>query len=108
MMAGSLTLCASSLSAHRVGGGGRVGGRKGGREGGKGRERERGGRGNGREGGRNRLVGGQGSYTDYEFGSRSDVTVHFSLPGCKPELQMMYAGSKNSLVSDGGFTKVKV
>ena len=100
--------------------GGREGGREGEREGGGERERgeggggggergrERGERGNGREGGRNRLVGGQGSYTDYEFGSRSDVTVHFSLPGCKPELQMMYAGSKNSLVSDGGFTKVKV
>ena len=86
--------------------------------GGEGRGRRRGGEGEGRGGGRgkgrgkergermkggNRLVSGQGSY---EFGSQSDITVHFSLPGCKPELQMMYAGSKNALVSDGGFTKV--
>ena len=34
------------------------------------------------------------------------TSLCISLPGCKPELQMMYAGSKNSLVSDGGFTKV--
>ncbi|XP_071963680.1 glia maturation factor gamma-like [Antedon mediterranea] len=26
--------------------------------------------------------------------------------GCKPELQMMYAGSKHSMVNAGGFTKV--
>ena len=28
-------------------------------------------------------------------------------PGCKPELQMMYAGSKNHLVKEGQFTKVR-
>ena len=26
--------------------------------------------------------------------------------GCKPELQMMYAGSKTGVVKEGGFTKV--
>jgi hypothetical protein len=26
--------------------------------------------------------------------------------GCKPEMQMMYAGSKLSLVNAGGFSKV--
>ena len=28
------------------------------------------------------------------------------MAGCKPEMQMMYAGSKNGLVQDGGYTKV--
>ena len=31
---------------------------------------------------------------------------HLSLLGCKPEQQMMYAGSKNHLVQAGQFTKV--
>ena len=35
------------------------------------------------------------------------VMVHdISLAGCKPELQMMYAGSKLHLVNKGQFTKV--
>lgn len=28
--------------------------------------------------------------------------------GCKPEQQMMYAGSKNALVQETGFTKVSI
>lgn len=32
--------------------------------------------------------------------------IFISPSGCKPEMQMMYAGSKLSLVNAGGFTKV--
>ena len=32
--------------------------------------------------------------------------IFISPAGCKPELQMMYAGSKNNLVQEGEFTKV--
>lgn len=32
--------------------------------------------------------------------------IYISPQGCKPELQMMYAGSKLHLVQAGGFTKV--
>ena len=34
------------------------------------------------------------------------VTLCLYITGCKPEMQMMYAGSKLSLVNEGGFTKV--
>ncbi|XP_033105425.1 glia maturation factor beta-like [Anneissia japonica] len=34
------------------------------------------------------------------------VFIFISPSGCKPELQMMYAGSKLSVVNSGGFTKV--
>ncbi len=33
--------------------------------------------------------------------------IFISPTGCKPEMQMMYAGSKNSLVHEGGFGKVR-
>lgn len=32
--------------------------------------------------------------------------IFISPSGCKPEMQMMYAGSKLSLVNAGGFSKV--
>ena len=32
--------------------------------------------------------------------------IFYSPIGCKPEMQMMYAGSKLSLVNSSGFTKV--
>ena len=32
--------------------------------------------------------------------------IFISPQGCNPEMQMMYAGSKTTLVNEGGFTKV--
>ena len=38
--------------------------------------------------------------------STRHVCLFVSTTGCKPEQQMMYAGSLKSLVDDAGFTKV--
>lgn len=40
------------------------------------------------------------------FQTLSLISILISFPGCKPEQQMMYAGSKNKLVQTAELTKV--